>query len=418
MVSPSALRSLLLAGRLSVSTQEAVRPAAKAAPEAIFQLLACWAWLLGVIIAAGAGLVTGGQARALAGAAALALSPALAGFMLSPLLRRQNAAIGYVAIWLLAAAGLVAGSGGAASPLTASLLIAPAMTLALRRPWAPEAGSAAVLAFALAAWLATHEPAAALGAFPEALAVAAIALAAGLMSMARSGERGSASQRIAEVSHELRTPLTHILGFSEMIERQIFGEIGARYVEYAGLIRRSGAHLLDLVNDLLDLSRIDAGRYDLVLEETDVRELVAEVVRLSAPSADKKQIALGLLTPDSPLRARVDRRALTRMLTNVLGNALKFTPEGGRVMISAAPREGMLVIETLDTGPGIPEADREKLGQPYERGSGGALAEGTGLGLSLVRAMAALHGGRLSFHDAPSGGALVRIALPVLAGKD
>lgn len=416
MVSPSALRSLLLAGRLSVSTQEAVRPAAKAAPEAIFQLLACWAWLSGVVLAVIAGLVSGGQTRALAAAAALALAPALAGFLLWPRLTRRNVALGYVAAWSIVATGLVAGSGGPASPLTAAFLIGPALALTLGRRWAPEAGAAAVLGFAVSVWLARGEPPAALGAFPEALAVVAIAFAAGLMALGQrvGGKADGASQRIAEVSHELRTPLTHILGFSEMIERQIFGEISERYVEYAGLIRRSGSHLLDLVNDLLDLSRIDAGRYELALEEIDVRNLVADVVRLSAPSAEKKNIALGVITPEAPLLARVDQRALNRMMMNVLGNALKFTPEGGRVMISAAEREGELVIETIDTGPGIPEADREKLGQPYERGSGGALAEGTGLGLSLVRAMAALHGGRLSFHDAPGGGALVRITLPVL----
>jgi cell cycle sensor histidine kinase DivJ len=229
---------------------------------------------------------------------------------------------------------------------------------------------------------------------------------------ARAG--GGAMERVAEVSHELRTPLTHILGFSEMIERQLFGEIGARYVEYAGLIRKSGVHLLGLVNDLLDLSKIDAGRYDLELEEFDVRPLVAEVVRLSADSAERKQIQLGVVTPETPLMVRADERALRRMLINVVGNAIKFTPESGRVMVSAAAVNGALLLDTADNGPGIPEAEREKLGHAYERGSGSASAEGTGLGLSLVRALAALHGGTLSFHDAPGGGALVRIALPVL----
>jgi signal transduction histidine kinase len=103
------------------------------------------------------------------------------------------------------------------------------------------------------------------------------------------------------------------------------------------------------------------------------------------------------------------------MLINTIGNAIKFTPDGGRVMVSAGASDGALVLDTIDNGPGIPEAERERLGQAYERGSGGARAEGTGLGLSLVRALAALHGGSLSFHDAPEGGALVRITMPVLA---
>jgi cell cycle sensor histidine kinase DivJ len=286
----------------------------------------------------------------------------------------------------------------------------------LQRRWAAETGAAAVLAYAGAAALALTEPVHALGPMPEILAVAALAFAAGLVAAARPPARagGGAMERVAEVSHELRTPLTHILGFSEMIERQLFGEIGARYVEYAGLIRKSGVHLLGLVNDLLDLSKIDAGRYDLELEEFDVRPLVAEVVRLSADSAERKQIQLGVVTPETPLMVRADERALRRMLINVVGNAIKFTPESGRVMVSAAAVNGALLLDTADNGPGIPEAEREKLGHAYERGSGGASAEGTGLGLSLVRALAALHGGTLSFHDAPGGGALVRIALPVL----
>ncbi|MEZ6024257.1 MAG: ATP-binding protein [Hyphomonadaceae bacterium] len=105
------------------------------------------------------------------------------------------------------------------------------------------------------------------------------------------------------------------------------------------------------------------------------------------------------------------------MLINTVGNAIKFTPEGGRVMVTAAAAESALVLEPIDNGPGIPEAERETLGQEFERGSGGAKAEGTGLGLALVRALAGLHGGALSFHEAPGGGALVRITLPVLADQ-
>ena len=291
------------------------------------------------------------------------------------------------------------------------------MALALGRRWAPEAGAAAVLGFAAAAFLARFEPARELGVFPEALAAAAIAVAAGLMGISQRPvpEREQAmGQRIAEVSHELRTPLTHILGFSEMIERQLFGEIGARYVEYAGLIRKSGTHLLGLVNDLLDLSRIEAGRYEIERADFDVREVVADVVRVSIDGAEKKNIALGMVTPETALNVSADDRALRRILINTVGNAIKFTPEGGRVMVSAAVQDGALMLDTIDNGPGISAEDREKLGQAYERGSGGVRAEGTGLGLSLVRALAALHGGTLSFHEAPGGGALVRVTLPVL----
>jgi len=257
-----------------------------------------------------------------------------------------------------------------------------------------------------------------LGRFTVAMAVWSLLLVVWLLGFAqrRESREQAMSQRIAEVSHELRTPLTHILGFSEMIERRIFGDISDRYVEYAGLIRKSGAHLLGLVNDLLDLSRIDAGKYELQLGEFDVRAVVEDVVRVSLDSADKKQISLGLLTPDAALNVRADDRAVKRMLINTVGNAIKFTPEGGRVMVQASVADGALQLDTIDNGPGIPEAERETLGHAYERGSGGARAEGTGLGLSLVRALAALHGGSLSFHEAPGGGALVRITLPVLTG--
>ena len=379
--------------------------------------LACWFWL-GASLAAGILAVGfGAELSATAAAAGLALGPALVGFILLPRLGRPRADLALIAAWVLTASGLLALGGGASSPLVALFGVAPVLALMLRRPWAAEAGAAAVLAYACGAGLALIVPQRDLGPLPEILAVAGLAFAAGLIASSRDGGRSvgsSAMERVAEVSHELRTPLTHILGFSEMIERQLFGEIAERYVEYAGLIRKSGAHLLGLVNDLLDLSKIEAGRYDLELEEFDVRPLVAEMVRLSADSATRKHIHLGVVTPDVALTVRADERALRRILINVVGNAIKFTPEGGRVMVSAVAADGALVIDTVDSGPGIPEAEREKLGQAYERGSGGANAEGTGLGLSLVRALAALHGGTLSFHDAPGGGALVRIALPVL----
>lgn len=347
------------------------------------------------------------------------MAPALAGFILVPQLGRKAVDIGFLTAWVLAGIGLVAGSGGASSPLAVLFVIPPALALALGRRWAPEAGAAGVLAYAAAAVFALGLPDQGLDPFPQVLAVTGLAFAAGLMALGQGagGREAAMSQRVAEVSHELRTPLTHILGFSEMIERQIFGEVGGRYVEYAGLIRRSGTHLLGLVNDLLDLSKIEAGRYDLVIEAFDIGAAVEEVVRLSVDAAEKKQIALGMVTPQPALTVHADERAVKRMLINTVGNALKFTPEGGRVMVTAEARDGVLVLETMDSGPGIPEDERQRLATPYERGAGGARAEGTGLGLVLVRALARLHGGSLSFHDAPGGGALVRVTLPVLGAS-
>jgi signal transduction histidine kinase len=378
--------------------------------------MALWLWLASVAICGLLAWLNGGERSAVAGASALAMAPALAGFILVPQLGRKAVDLGFLTAWVLAGIGLVAGSGGAFSPLAVLFAVPPALALALGRRWAPEAGAAGVMGYAAAAVFALGLPDQGLDPFPQVLAVIGLAFAAGLMALGQGagGREAAMSQRVAEVSHELRTPLTHILGFSEMIERQIFGEVGARYVEYAGLIRRSGTHLLGLVNDLLDLSKIEAGRYDLVIEAFDIGAAVEEVVRLSVDAAEKKQIALGMVTPQPPLTVRADERAVKRMLINTVSNALKFTPEGGRVMVTAEARDGVLVLETMDSGPGIPEDEREKLAQPYERGVGGARAEGTGLGLVLVRALARLHGGSLSFHDAPGSGALVRVTLPVL----
>jgi signal transduction histidine kinase len=379
--------------------------------------LAGWFWIACVAVAGIGAVFYGGEARDVAAASALALAPGLIGFVLLPWLHYRWASLGLLAVWLVAGAGLIAGTGGGQSPLTAMLLVAPALALTLGRG-VRTAGLGAIVGYLAGMYLSLFDEGSELAQFPILLSVAALALTGWLMLAAQRAPAGGREQamsaRVAEVSHELRTPLTHILGFSEMIERRIFGELGDRYVEYAGLIRKSGAHLLGLVNDLLDLSKIEAGRFDLALETFDVRAVVEEVVRLSLDSAEKKQIALGMLTPQAPLMVRADERALKRMLINTVGNAIKFTPEGGRVMVQAAAADGAVRLDTIDNGPGIPEGERERLGEAYVRGSGGARAEGTGLGLSLVRALAELHGGALSFHDAPGGGALVRITLPVL----
>lgn len=416
-MSPVALISLLLAGPLRVSTQQVVTPAAKAAPDAGKLLLACWFWLASVAAAALLAWLGGAAQRSIAVAAALATVPALVCFALAPRLRGREA-YAIVAVWLGAAAGLVGMSGGAGSPLLVLLAAGPLLALALFRDALWPSVSAAALAAALAIILARAFDAGSLGVFPQALAIAGVVLLIGLAMLGRSTTAhgvNSVSHSIAEVSHELRTPLTHILGFSEMIERQIFGPIGDRYVEYAGLIRSSGTHLLEMVNDLLDLSRIDAGRYDLKLEVFDARTLVEEIVRQFSLSAEKKSIALGMTTPEAPLKVRADERALKRILINTVGNAIKFTPEGGRVIVSAVSRSGAVEFDTIDNGPGIPESERARLGGAYERGASGESAEGTGLGLSLVQALAGLHGGSLHFEEAPGGGALVRVKLPILA---
>lgn len=417
------LRTLLLADISQVSTQEPLTRALKAAPKAVTMASALSFWMVWVALAAAWAWAHGAAPGFLAEASALAVAPALASLMLLPSCNQNLPGVVSVGAWVVAAMGLVAGGGGALSPLVAVFAVAPAIALALGRGQRSLVltGVASAAAYVIACSVAFLEarPSALLGPFPEFLSAGALLLAAGLVTLGVGARRRPVSEpslarRVAEVSHELRTPLTHIIGFAELIEKQLFGPLGERYVEYAGLIRRSGSQLLELVNDQLEVSRIEAGRYQLDLETFDARAIVEEVVRVSADAAARKSIALSAWTPPVALNVRADAAALRRMLTNTVGNAIKFTPEGGRVILAARGAGDVVVLETLDNGPGIPADERDLLGEAFERGAGGALASGTGLGLSLVRALAELHGGRLSFHDAPGGGALVRIDLPVL----
>lgn len=396
-----------------MSTQTAVTRPAKAAPGSQTLILACWAWLIGTATAVFLGLATGAEREPLGWAGALATAAPFAGFVLAPRIGRRPAVLGCLAAWLIVATGLTAGTGGFSSPLAASLLIAPALAISLARPWLGWTGAASIAAFGAAGIIAMGGVATRLGLFTVALTFVSLALIVWLIAR-QDRTREVAHWRAAEAAHELRTPLTQILGFAEMIERRMFGgEIADRYVEYARLIRRSGGQLLTMVNDLLDLSSIEAERLPLTLAIFDAREVVAEVVRLAIDTADARQIKLAMTTPETPLRVNADRDAIRRMLTNTLGNALKFTPEGGDVLVRAGPEQGALVLETIDSGPGF--AEPEKVGRAFERGA--AREPGTGLGLALVRALARQHGGEVSFHKAPGGGALVRIALPVLSGE-
>jgi signal transduction histidine kinase len=401
-----------------VSTQDAVTPAGNAAPEAVRAAIAAWVWLAASVVLAVIASVNGLQPRLASSFFAIAMFPALSIFVLLPALNRAAAAALSLGVWLASVTVLVAATGGAASPLAVGFLVVLAQCIALNRAWVAEAGAAAVLAYASAAMIGARSDVTPqdFGGWTQMMVVAYLAFAAGLVASAPRGvARGRVEQRIAEVAHELRTPLTHILGFSEMIERQIFGPLNEKYVEYAGLIRTSGAHLLSLANDMLDISRIDAERYMLKVERLDARAIVEEVVRLSADAASAKSIALSSELPNEALTVSADRSALTRILINTVGNALKFTPEHGKVSVRASADGGALILDTTDDGPGISASEKAWLGSAYERGESGLGVEGAGLGLSLVRALAVLHGGALSFHDAPGGGAIVRVTLPVLA---
>jgi cell cycle sensor histidine kinase DivJ len=223
------------------------------------------------------------------------------------------------------------------------------------------------------------------------------------------------SRFLANMSHELRTPLNAIMGFSDIMRERIFGPLPVKYAEYADLIHDAGAHLLDLINDVLDMSKIEASKYDLALEHLDTREPVSAALRLMRLQADDAGVQLRGLLPSEPLEGEADRRALKQIVLNLVSNALKFTPRGGLVTVSLQSLAGALELSVADTGLGIAEGDLERLGRPYEQaGDAGQQSKGTGLGLSLVRAFAELHGGEMSIESRLGEGTAVTVRLPVL----
>jgi cell cycle sensor histidine kinase DivJ len=226
------------------------------------------------------------------------------------------------------------------------------------------------------------------------------------------------SRFLANMSHELRTPLNAIMGFSDIMRERMFGTLPGKYAEYADLIHDAGSHLLDLINDVLDMSKIEAAKYELSLEQLDVREPVQAALRLMRLQADDVGVQLRGVLPSQPLEAYLDRRAVKQIALNLLSNALKFTPRGGLVTVSVQALAGALELTVADTGMGISEKDLERLGRPFEQaGDASQQARGTGLGLSLVRAFAELHGGEMSIESRLGEGTAVTVRLPALAAE-
>jgi cell cycle sensor histidine kinase DivJ len=224
------------------------------------------------------------------------------------------------------------------------------------------------------------------------------------------------SRFLANMSHELRTPLNAIMGFSDIMRERIFGELSPRYLEYADLIHDAGTHLLDLINDVLDMSKIEAAKYELKLERIDARDPISAALRLMRVQADEVGVTLRGVLPGHALTVDADSRAIKQITLNLISNALKFTPRGGLVTVSLRPAAGAMELAVADTGIGISAADLERLGRPYEQaGDAGQQAKGTGLGLSLVRAFAELHGGEMVIESQLGEGTAVSVRLPVLA---
>ncbi len=237
-------------------------------------------------------------------------------------------------------------------------------------------------------------------------------------------ERAEAASRtksrfLANMSHELRTPLNAIIGFSEMLKLEMFGKLGnPRYLEYAQLINDSGALLLDLISDILDMSKIEAGKYDLHYERADVSCLMSSVVKLVRGRAEEGGLVLDIgLADDVALMPLVaDIRALKQILLNLLSNAIKFTPAGGRVHMSAEAIDGGIRFNVSDTGRGIPKEYIPRLAHAFEQVSQDAelTKQGTGLGLALVRSLAELHGGSIAIESDVGRGTSVNVDLPLM----
>jgi len=220
---------------------------------------------------------------------------------------------------------------------------------------------------------------------------------------------------LANMSHELRTPLNAVIGFADIMRERLFGPIPDRYAGYADAIHQAGGHLLDLINDVLDLSKIEAERYELAIETVDARDPVSAAVALIRVQADDKGVDLAPVLPSSPLTVQADPRALKQMALNLLSNAVKFTPPGGSVTLTLDGVGPYLELVVSDTGIGIAPEDLQRIGRPFEQaGDADQKAQGTGLGLSLVRSLTELHGGRMSIDSTLGEGAAVMVRLPVI----
>jgi PAS domain S-box-containing protein len=231
---------------------------------------------------------------------------------------------------------------------------------------------------------------------------------------AQSASRAK-SAFLANMSHELRTPLNAIIGFSEAMSRQMFGPVeNARYREYTSLIHRSGQHLLELVNDVLDMAKIEAGRFKLAKEDMDLCELIEDCVETMAGRAAEEGIGLRALLPSASIRCSADKRAIKQIILNLLSNALKFTRKGGRVEATASFAGNLIAIEIRDNGIGIAQNDLDRLCQPFEQVCNDPMLakKGTGLGLALVRALVNQHGGQLAIESPEQKGTTVRVTFP------
>jgi GAF domain-containing protein len=226
------------------------------------------------------------------------------------------------------------------------------------------------------------------------------------------------SEFLANMSHELRTPLNAIIGFSEVLTERMFGELNEKQEEYLKDIYASGTHLLSLINDILDLSKIEAGRMELELTDFDLPQAIENALILIRERAGRRGIALEHSVDERLGEIRGDERKVKQVLLNLLSNALKFTPEGGRVEVRAGLVDGMAEISVTDTGVGIAPEDQGAIFEEFRQvGTADKKAEGTGLGLTLCRKFVELHGGRIWVKSQVGAGSTFTFTIPARRGE-
>jgi two-component system cell cycle sensor histidine kinase PleC len=222
------------------------------------------------------------------------------------------------------------------------------------------------------------------------------------------------SKFLANMSHELRTPLNAIIGFSEIMESGMFGSLGSeKYREYCHDILTSGHYLLEVINDILDMSKIEAGRMKLDMEPLDLSKTLAESLRVVSGRANDKNLDLDAEI-DGPISIVADRRATKQIIVNLLSNAVKFTPDGGKITVRSRIVENSIVLLIADTGIGIAPQSLRRLGRPFEQVESQLTKSyhGSGLGLAIARSLTNLHGGSMRLRSKLGAGTIVRICLP------
>jgi signal transduction histidine kinase len=222
------------------------------------------------------------------------------------------------------------------------------------------------------------------------------------------------SEFLANMSHELRTPLNAIIGFSEVLNERMFGDLNEKQDEYLKDIHASGQHLLSLINDILDLSKIEAGRMELEVTDFHLPTAIDNALTLVRERAARRSIALRTAVDERLGQIQADERKIRQVMLNLLSNAIKFTPEGGRIEVRAAPVDGSVEVSVSDTGVGIAPDDQEAVFEEFRQvGTADKKVEGTGLGLALSRKFIELHGGRIWVQSQVGVGSTFTFTIPV-----